>query len=103
FAENDRLAPVREPIECQDSSGWRALREELLGADSPFVAIHEQFRIGVVIVNADNVSLTAFPAVVRQHRSSGIERLCEVVKRLYPVSMCFDVGQLGHPPGLVER
>ena len=53
-------------------------RQYLVG----LVAAGDAVRVGVVVVNADDVGRDAFPAVVADHRAGRVERLRQVIERL---------------------
>src|SRR3954465_6344787 len=60
-------------------------------------------RIGVIVVDADNVSRTAFPAVVADDRTCGVQRLREVIQTFYSVTVLTNRRQLGYAPRFVVR
>jgi hypothetical protein len=80
FCEHNKLSPMRVAIQRQDATTRSATVKQLLYIDSDAIALAYLLRVAIVIMKANNVGCTTFPAVITNNRSCCIQRLTQVIE-----------------------
>src|SRR5215211_7909861 len=86
-----------------EPSAWAHPPQDSRGVLRSPIALPDAVGVLLVVMDADDVGLSALPTVVANDGARGIERLGQVVESLDEVLLRGMTGQVRYPPRLVER
>ena len=98
FAQTDRLTSMRIAIERQNATTGPASIHDLLRLDLRSIANAQVLGIAIIVVHADDVRRRAFPAIIANDQTIGIQRLRQMVKRCDCISRSWNCGQIRYAP-----